>query len=160
MKTLIKNAGMVTKVLLVALIMTGVSVDSFAQKKKKDKKKKDKKEKVIERPDKVGNGGVDGFVSSSFDVYEKNQEISKTLGNATGNVEDMGKVKGDLEKQMKDIKDLLGKSKAATDAASGMPMKDKPKAVKAVKAATNALNATQAAIPGQLEMIKKQSAGK
>ena len=158
MKKITKNLGTVTKVLLVALLMAGVSVDSFAQKKeKKDKKKKAKKEKVLERPDKVGNGSVDGFVSSSFDIYEKNQEISKKLADAANNAGDAGQIKTDLEKQMTDIKDLLGKSKAAGDAAGGLPMKDKPKAVKAVKNATSALNATQAAIPGQLEQIKTQS---
>ncbi|PCJ24600.1 MAG: hypothetical protein COA97_09475 [Flavobacteriales bacterium] len=158
MKKVTKNLGMAAKVLMVALLIAGVSVDSFGQKKKKDKKKKDKKEKVLERPDKVGNGAVDAYVSSAFDIFEKNQEISKKLGDASGSVGDMGTMKADLQKQMTDIKDLLGKSKAAGDAAGKLPMKDKPKAVKAVKKGTDALNATQKAIPGQLEMIKTQSA--
>ena len=38
-----------------------------------------------------------------------------------------------------------------------MPMKDKPKAVKAVKAGTEALNNTKDAIPGQIEMVKKHA---
>lgn len=162
MKTILKDPKQLVKVLMVGLFVVGLSVNTFAQKEKKVKKEKtekaSKEAKELTRPEKVGNGDVDGFTQSSFDIYEKNQEISKTLGDATGNVSDMGDVKGDLEKQMTDIKELLGKSKAAGDAAGGLPMKDKPKAVKAVKTATDALNATQAAIPGQLEMIKNQSA--
>jgi hypothetical protein len=157
MRTIIKNVSTLSKVLMVMVLMTSLSVNTFAQKKEK-KAKKEKAAKELVRPAKVGNGDVDSFVASSFDIYEKNQKISKTLGDASGNAGDMGTVKSDLEKQMTDIKDLLGKSKAAGDAASGMPMKDKPKAVKAVKTATDALNATQAAIPGQLEMVKNQSA--
>lgn len=155
-----KTLKTLSKVLFVTLLITGLSVDASAQKKAKKakKEKKAKTEEVIERPAKVGNGDVDSFVSSSFDIYEKNQEITKTLSDAANSADKAGDMKADLDKQMEDVKALLAKSKAAGDAASGMPMKDKPKAVKAVKAATKALNATQAAIPGQLEMIKSQGA--
>ncbi len=161
MKKITKNLGTATKVLMIALLLAGVSTDSFAQKKKKDKKSKDKKEKVLERPAKVGNGGVDGYVTSAFDLYEKNQEISKQLADAGGNAGDAGKIKSDLEGQMKEVTGLLGKAGDAMKGAKAItPKTDSMKAVKALNAGTKALNATKDAIPGQLEMIKTQGAKK
>ena len=163
MKKLTTNLAMATKILLVALLMAGVSADSFAQdkKKKEKKKKKDKKEKVLERPAKVGNAGVDDYATSAFDLYEKNQAISKKLGDATGNVGDAGAIKTDLEGQLKEVAGLLKKSEGALKGAKAItPKTDSMKAVKAVSAGTKALNATKDAIPGQLEMIKTQGAKK
>jgi len=155
MKKITKNLGTVTKVLLVALLMAGVSADSFAQKEKK--KKKEKKEKELKRPDKVGHASTDAFVGSSFDVYEKNKELAGKLSNAAGNVADAGKVKTDLEGQMKEITGLLGKSADVMKGAKGItPKTDSMKAVKALNAATKALNKTKEAIPGQLDAIKAQ----
>ena len=51
----------------------------------------------------------------------------------------------------------LGKSKDVVAGAKSItPKTNSMKAVKAVNAGTKALNATQQAIPGQLEMIKNQ----
>ena len=58
---------------MIALLMTGVSVDSFAQKKDK----KAKKEKELKRPASVGHAATDNFVGASFDVYDKNKKISE-----------------------------------------------------------------------------------
>ena len=71
MKKITSNLSTVTKVLMIALLMTGVSVDSFAQKDKKAKK-----EKVIKKPASAGHAATDNFVNSSFDVYERNQKLS------------------------------------------------------------------------------------
>ena len=153
-----KTLKTLSKVLFVTLLITGLSVDASAQKKEK-KAKKAKTEKVIERPAKVGNGDVDSFVGSSFDIYEKNQEITKTLSDAANSADKAGETKADLEKQVEEVKGLLAKSKDVIAAAKTItPKTDSMKAVKAVNAATKALNATQAAIPGQLEMIKSQGA--
>lgn len=155
MKKITKNLGTVTKVLLIALLMAGVSVDSFAQKKKK--KKKEKAAKELKRPDKVGHASTDAFVTSAFDIYTKNQAITKKLSDATGNVADAGKIKTDLEGQMKEITGLLGKTGDVMKGAKGItPKTDSMKAVKALNTATKALNATKTAIPGQLDQIKAQ----
>lgn len=152
MKTL-KTLG---KVMFVALLITGLSVDASAQKKSK-KGKKQKAAKELKRPDKVGHASTDDFVMSSFDIYEKNQEITKTLSDASNNADQAGNVKADLEKQMEDVKALLGKSKDVISGAKSItPKTDSMKAVKAANSAVKALNATQAAIPGQLEQIKSQ----
>ena len=158
MRTIIKNAGTLTKVLCLTLLIAGVSVNSFAQKKEK-KQKKEKAAKELKRPEKVGHAATDSYVTSAFDIYEKNQEISKKLGNAAENAGDMGEIKKELQSQMDEIKGLLGKSADVIKQAKEItPKTDSIKAVKAVNAGTKALNATQAAIPGQLDMIKNQSA--
>jgi len=155
MKKITKNLGTVTKVLLVALLMAGVSADSFAQ--KKEKKKKEKKEKELKRPDKVGHASTDAFVASSFDVYEKNQKISKQLSDAAGNVTNATEIAADLEGQMKEITGLLGKSgDVVTGAKSITPKTNSMKAIKAVNTATKALNKTKENIPAQLAAIKAQ----
>ena len=160
MKKITKNLGTVTKVLMIALLMTGVTVDSFAQKKEK-KKKKEKAAKELKRPGKVGNAGVDTYVSSAFNVYEKNQAVAKKLSDAAGNAGEMKAIKADLEGQMKEVTGLLGKSADAVKGAKSItPKTDSMKAVKACTAGTKALNATKEAIPGQLEMIKTQGAKK
>jgi hypothetical protein len=149
MKTIIKNAGTITKVLMVALIITGVSVDTYAQKKKK--------EKELKRPEKVGHASTDDFVSSAFNLYEKNQEITKKLSDAAGNITDAGKIKDQLDGQMKEVTGLLGKSADVVKGAKSItPKTDSMKAVKAVNTATKALNKTKENIPGQLEQIKSQ----
>ncbi len=165
MKTLIKNVGTLAKLLFVVLLITGISADSFAQKAKKEKKKKkektEKSAKALERPASVGHAATDEFVTSSFNLYEKNQEISKKLSNAAGNVAEMGTLKSDLEGQMKEITGLLGKSAEVMKSAKEItPATNSMKAVKALNAGTKALNATKEAIPGQLEAIKTQGAKK
>lgn len=159
MKTIIKNSRTLVKVLLVGLFIAGVSVDSFAQKEKKEKKEKEQKtEKALVRPAKVGHAATDEYVTSAFDLYEKNQKISKKLSDVAGNADDMIAVKKDLEAQMEEVKGLLGKSTDVINGAKTItPKTDSIKAVKAANAGTKALNATQKAIPGQLEMIKNQS---
>ena len=153
MKKITKNLGTATKVLMIALLMTGVSVDSFAQKKDK----KAKKEKELKKPASVGHAATDKFVDSSFDVYERNQKLSEKLSDAVGNAADAGKVKSDLDAQVEEIKGLLGQSKdVITDAKTITPKTNSMKAVKAINTATKALNATQKAIPIQLEQIKAQ----
>ena len=156
MKTIVKQVSLVTKVLFVALLITGVSVNSYAQKEKKAKK-----EKILKRPAKVGHSATDSYVTSAFNLYEKNQKITKQLSDAKGNIADAGKVKNELEQQMKEVKGLLGKSADVLKQAKGItPKTNSLKAVKAVNAGTKALNATQAAIPGQLDAIKAQSGAK
>jgi hypothetical protein len=156
MKAIIKNLGTLTKILFVALLITGISADSFAQKKKKNKKEKAAKE--LKRPAKMGHAATDSYVTSAFDLYEKNQSITKKLSDATNNVGDAGKIKADLEGQMKEVTGLLGKSAdVMKEAKTITPKTDSMKAVKALNAGTKALNATKEAIPGQLESIKTQS---
>jgi F0F1-type ATP synthase membrane subunit b/b' len=149
----------ITRVLFVAALIGGLTVDASAQKKKDKKAKKEKAAKELKRPDKVGHGATDAYVTSAFDLYEKNQEISKTLADASNNADKAGQVKGDLDKQMEEVKGLIGKSAdVIKEAKTITPKTDSMKAVKAVNAATKALKATQEAIPGQLDMIKNQSA--
>ncbi|PCI94084.1 MAG: hypothetical protein COB15_14925 [Flavobacteriales bacterium] len=156
MKKITSNLSTVTKVLMIALLMTGVSVDSFAQKDKKAKK-----EKVIKKPASAGHAATDNFVNSSFDVYERNQKLSNKLSDAAGNVADAGKVKNDLEAQLKEITGLLGKSKDVLAKAKAItPKTNAMKAGKAANAAVKVLNATQKAIPAQLDQIKAQEAKK
>ncbi len=145
-----KKLGLAAKVLMVTLLITGVSVDSYA-------KGKDKKEKEIKRPGSTGHAATDKFVDSSFDVYERNKKLSDKLSDAKGNVADAGKVKSELEAQVEEVKGLLGQSKdVMTKAKSITPKTNSMKAVKALNTAVKALNATQKAIPGQLEQIKTQ----
>ena len=105
----------------------------------------------------MGHSATDDYVNASFNLYEKNQEITKTLANPTDNVNDLGSIKSDLETQSKEAAQLLGKSSdVLTEAKSITPKTNSLKAVKAVNEATKALNETQKAIPGQLEQIKNQ----
>ncbi len=100
-------------------------------------------------------------MTSSFDVYAKNQALTKKLADAKGNVDDAGKIKADLDSQMKEITGLLGKSADVLKGAKTItPKGDSLKAVGAVNKATKALNATKKAIPGQLDQIKAQDAKK
>ncbi|MDG1476213.1 MAG: hypothetical protein P8Q14_03635 [Vicingaceae bacterium] len=146
----------VAKVLMLALLITGVSVDSFAQKKEK-KKKKAKKEKVIERPAASGDRNTDAFVGASFDIYNQNQEISKKLSNLKGSAGDTKQIKADLETQMNEIIGLLGKAGDIMEGAKSItPKSNSMKAVSALNKATKALNATRNAIPAQMEQIRSQ----
>jgi len=149
------NFGIVTKVLMITLLITGITVDSFAQ--KKEKKKKAKKEKVIERPAKVSHASTDAFVASSFDIYEKNKEISSQLGDVKANAGDAKQIKADLDTQMSHITSLLAKGGDVMKSAKSItPKSNSMKAVGALNKATKALNATKNAIPGQIEQIKSQ----
>lgn len=140
--------------LFVALLITGVSVNASAQNKKKEKAAKE-----LKRPAKVGHTATDNYVTSAFNLYEKNQIIAKKLANASDNIADADKIKADLEKQNEEVKGLLSKSAdVIKEAKTITPKTNSLKAVKAVNQGTKALKATQEAIPGQLEMIKKQSA--
>ena len=156
MRKITKNLTIVTKILLIAILLAGFSVDSFAQKKEK-KKKKAKKEKVIERPVASGDRNTDAFVKSSFDIYNKNQELSKKLSDVKGNAGDAKQIKADLETQMNDITGLLGKAGDVMKGAKSItPKSNSMKAVGALNKATKALNATKNAIPGQMEQNKSQ----
>ena len=92
--------------------------------------------------------------------------IESAIGSGDLNVADLyrgdaGKIKADLEGQMKEITGLLGKSADVVKGAKSIPNKmDSGKAVKAINTGTKALNATQKAIPGQLEQIKAQDSKK
>jgi|GEM_PF-1069492 len=154
-----KTLKTLSKVVFVTLLITGLSVDASAQKKGKGKAKGEAKE--LKRPAKVGHAETDAYVTSAFDLYEKNQKITVALSDAANNADKAGDVKADLEKQMEEVKGLLAKSKDVVAGAKSItPKTNSMKAVKAVNAATKALNATQAAIPGQLEQIKSQEAAK
>lgn len=155
-KEKMKSLKTLSKVVFVTLLITGLSIDVSAQKDKK-KKGKDKAAKELKRPDKVGHAATDAYVTSAFDLYEDNQKISAQLSDASGNVAEADKIKADLDKQMEEVKGLLGKSKDVVSGAKTItPKTNSMKAVKAVNTATKALNETQKAIPGQLEMIKNQ----
>jgi len=153
-----KTLKTLSKVVFVTLLITGLSVDASAQKKGK-KAKKEKAAKELKRPAAVGHASTDAYVTSAFDLYEKNQKITVALSDAANNADKAGDIKSDLDKQMEEVKGLLGKSKDVVSGAKSItPKTNSMKAVKAVNTATKALNATQAAIPGQLEMIKSQGA--
>jgi hypothetical protein len=155
-----KTLKTLSKVLFVTLLITGLSVDASAQKKEK-KAKKEKAAKELKRPAAVGHAATDAYVTSAFDLYEKNQKISASLSDAAGNADKVASIKSDLEKQMDEVKGLLGKSADVIKGAKTItPKTDSMKAVKAVNAGTKALNETQKAIPGQLEQIKNQGAAK
>ena len=156
MITITKSLKTITRVALIAVLMGGVSVNTYAQKDKKAKK-----EKVIKRPGASGHAATAKFVDSSFDVYERNQKISEKLSDVKGNAADAGKIKSDLEAQIKEITGLLGQSKdVLTKAKAITPKTNAMKAAKAANAAVKALTATKDAIPGQLEMIKAQKGAK
>lgn len=159
MKTIFKSTGKLAKVLFVVFLITGTTVNSFAQKEKKEKE--GKTEKALARPAAVGHAATDDYVTSAFNLYETNQKLSKQLSDAAGNVSDAGKIKKELESQTDEIKGLLGKSADVLKQAQDItPKTNSLKAVKAVNAGTKALNNTQAAIPGQLEAIKAQESKK
>jgi hypothetical protein len=152
MRTITRNLSTIAKVAMIALLIGGVSVNTYAQKEKKAKK-----EKVIKRPGASGHPATAKFVDSSFDVYERNQKIATKLSDVKGNAADAGKIKNDLEAQMKEVVGLLGQSKdVMTKAKSITPKTNSMKAVKALNAATKALSATKDAIPGQIAAIKGQ----
>lgn len=153
-----KNLKTFTKILFAAVLITGLSVDVSAQ----EADKKEKKEKVAEelkRPEAVGHSATDSYVDSSFDLYEKNQELTKKLGDLKNNAGEAKSIKSDLESQQKDVAGLLAKSEdVIKEAKTITPKTNSLKAVKAVTQATKALNATKDALPGQIEQIKTQTA--
>jgi len=154
----------ITKILFIALFITGVSTEMYAQKAEKAEKaekteKKEKEAKPLEKPAAVGHAATDDFVTSSFNLYKKNQKIIETLSDAANNAGDLTATKTDLENQSKEVAALLEKSSTVlTEAKTITPKTDSIKAVKAINLATKALNETQKAIPGQLEQIKNQEA--
>ena len=159
-KLILKNKNMkkITKILFIALFITGVSTEMYAQKAEKTEKK-EKEAKPLEKPAAVGHAATDDYVNSSFNLYKKNQEITKTLSDAANNAGDLTATKTDLENQSKEVAALLEKSSTVlTEAKTITPKTDSIKAVKAINLATKALNETQKAIPGQLEQIKNQEA--
>lgn len=150
MEITIKKTGIMSRVLFIALLIGGVSMSTYAQ----------KKEKKIERPAIVGHASVDKFVDSSFDVYERNQELTEKLSDAAGNVTEAKAIKNKLDAQMKEVAGLLEQSAdVMKEAKSISPKTDSMKAVKALNTATKALNETKQAIPGQIEQIKTQDSG-
>ena len=148
-----KNFTPITKILMLAIFIAGVSTKSFAQKDKKVKT-----EKLIKRPGASEHAATANFVDSSFDVYERNQKVSVKLSDVRGNAGDAGEIKSDLEAQLKEVAGLLGQSKdVLAKAKSISPKTNSIKAVKALNAPTKALSATKDAIPGQIASIKEQS---
>ena len=157
MKMIAKKVTVLTKVLFVALLITGMSTSSYAQ----NKDKKEKAEKVIKRPGASGHAATAKFVDSSFDVYERNRKITKRLSDAAGNAGKIKSIKNDIEAQIKEVTGLLGQSADVMKKAKTItPKTNSMKAVKALNAATKALNATKEAAPAQLEAIKNQEASK
>lgn len=155
-KDQMKSLKTLSKVVFVTLLITGLSIDASAQKKGK-KGKKDKAAKELKRPAKVGHGATDTYVTSAFDLYEKNQALSKKMADMKENAADADDMKKQLDAQTNEAKELLGKSAdVIKEAKTITPKTNSMKAVKAVNAGTKALKATQEAIPGQLEMIKNQ----
>ena len=153
MRRITKKINTITKIALVAILMVGVSVNTYAQKGKKAKK-----EEVVKRPVPCGHAATAKFVDSSFDVYERNRKVAAQLSDVKGNAGDAAKIKNDLEVQLKEVGGLLGQSKDVMAKAKTItPKTNATKAVKSVKAAVKALTATKDAIPAQLAMIKKQS---
>lgn len=152
-----KNLKTFAKVVFATVLVAGLSVNASAQ---KEDKKDDKKEvKQIERPAAVGHGTTDKYVDSAFDVYEKNQELTKKLGDIKNNAGEAKSIKADLEAQQKDVATLLQTSDdVVKEAKTITPKTNSMKAVKAISQATKALNATKDALPGQIEQIKTQTA--
>lgn len=151
-----KNLKTFAKVVFATVLIAGFSVNASAQKEGKE----DKKEvKQIERPAAVGHGTTDKYVDSAFDLYEKNQELTKKLGDIKNHAGDAKSIKNDLEAQQKDVVTLLQTSDdVVKEAKTITPKTDSMKAVKAISQATKALNATKDALPGQIEQVKTQTA--
>lgn len=150
-----KNLKTFAKVVFATVLIAGLSVNASAQEKKEEKKEV----KQIERPAAVGHGTTDKYVDSAFDVYEKNQELTKKLGDIKAHAGDAKSIKTDLEAQQKDVATLLQTSDdVVKEAKTITPKTDSMKAVKAISQATKALNATKDALPGQIEQIKTQTA--
>ena len=148
-----KKIALLAKVAFVALLILGMSANTFAQKGEK----KAKTEKVIERPGMVGHAATDKFVDSSFDVYERNIKLTEKLSNAAGNATEIKSIKNDLENQTNEVKGLLGQSAdVMKEAKTITPKTNSMKAVKAINSATKALNMTKENFPIQLEQIKNQ----
>jgi len=148
MEITMKRTSFITRVLFVAVLIAGLSANSFAQ----------KKEKPLKRPSLVHHASVDKFVDSSFDVYERNQKLTEKLSDAAGNVTEAKAIKNKLEAQMKEVTGLLGQSADVMKKAKTItPKTDSMKAVKALNVATKALNKTKENIPGQIEQIKAQA---
>jgi len=153
-----KNLKTFTKILFAAVLITGLSVNASAQKEEK-KEKKEKVAEELKRPETVGHSATDSYVDSSFDLYEKNQELTKKLGDLKNNAGDAKSIKSDLESQQKDVAGLLQTSDdVVKEAKTITPKTNSMKAVKAISQATKALNATKDALPGQIEQIKTQTA--
>jgi len=149
-----KNVNNFTKIILTSVMISFTAV-GFAQ----DKKEEKKEEKQIERPATVGHSTTDSFVDSAFDVYEKNQELTKKLGDIKNHAGEVKSIKADLEAQQIDVTTLLQKSDdVLKDAKTITPKTNSMKAVKAISQATKALNATKDALPAQIEQIKTQTA--
>lgn len=155
-----KNLNTFTKVVFAAVLVATTSVGAFAQEQKEEKK--EKKEKVAEelkRPEAMGHAATDSYVTSAFNLYEKNQELTKKLADAKSHAGEAKQIKNDLEAQQKEVAGLLEKSAdVIKEAKTISPKTDSMKAVKAVNQATKALNATKEALPAQLEQIKTQTA--
>jgi len=155
-----KNLNTFTKIVFAAVLVATTSVSAFAQEQKEEKK--EKKEKVAEelkRPEAMGHAATDSYVTSAFNLYEKNQEITKKLADAKSNAGEAKQIKNDLEAQQKEVAGLLEKSAdVIKEAKTITPKTDSMKAVKMVNQATKALNATKDALPKQLEQIKSQTA--
>ena len=149
-----KNVNTFTKIILTSVMVSFTAV-GFAQEQKEEKKEV----KQIERPATVGHGTTDKYVDSVFDVYEKNQELTKKLGDIKKHAGEAKSIKNDLEAQQKDVATLLQTSDdVLKEAKTITPKTNSMKAVKAISQATKALNATKDALPAQLEQIKTQTA--
>ncbi len=150
---MIKRIGLITKSLMVAVLMVGLSSGVVAQKNDK----KTKTEKVVKRPGVIGHAATDKFVDSSFDLYERNMKLTDKLSNAAANAGEIKTIRKDIENQTTEMTGLLEQSADVMKQAKTISPKPKSmKAVKAINAATKALSATKENLPKQIEQIKNQ----
>ena len=63
-----------------------------------------KEEKELKRPSSVGESGIDGFVSQSFDVYEPTIKTDKDLAAIEKEIEKMEKDGHKIKKVIRDTK--------------------------------------------------------
>lgn len=126
-------------------------------------------EKELKRPSAVGESGIDGFVSQSFDVYEPTIKTDKDLLAIEQEIDKMEKeghkIKSDAEvlkrlyfiqKEVRTrpdkIAELDNKAKDMVETAKNISPKTKaPAAIKAVNTATKALSIANDKTPKQAQ---------
>lgn len=154
-----RNVKTITKVLFTSVLFASISQNVSAQ----TEQKKEKVEKVVEqvkRPDAVGHAATDNYVTSAFNLYEKNQELTKKLSDIKSHILELNTITNDIVSQQKEVTGLLGKSAdVIKEAKTITPKTNSLKAIKAVNQANKALNETKNAIPTQIAQIKNQTVG-
>ena len=155
-KPIMRNVKTITKVLLTAVLFATISLNVSAQ----TAQKLDKVVEQVKRPDAVGHAATDNYVTSAFNLYEKNQELTKKLSDIKSHITEVKSIKNELLSQQKEVAGLLEKSADVINEAKTItPKTNSLKAVKAVNQANKALNETKNALPAQIEQIKTQTVG-